>query len=103
MTRINLNKKDLASIAVGVIGAASTGFAAYMATMIPIMIAERGGTNKGLINIAKFGAIVGSFVVANIASERLMDIADDLMEDGIIVSIKKVNIDKNGVELESDK
>lgn len=71
--------------------------------MIPIMIAEQGGTNKGLINIAKFGALVGSVAVGDIAGKRLYDMINDRMENGITLGIKKVNIDKNGVELEIDK
>lgn len=103
MTKINLNKKDLVSIAVGAIGGTSTAFAAYVTATLPIMIAEQGGTNKGLINIAKFGALVGSVAVGDIAGERLYDMINDRMENGITLGIKKVNIDKNGVELEIGK
>lgn len=103
MTKINLNKKDLVSITVGVIGGTSAGFAAYVAALIPIMMAEQGGTNKALIHIAKFGALVGGAVLGSIAGERLMDVTDDYMTDGITLGIKNVNIGKDGVALEIDK
>lgn len=103
MTKINLNKKDLVSTTVGVIGGTSAGFAAYVAALVPIMMAEQGGTNKGLIGIAKFGALVGGALLGSVAGERLMDITDDYMTDGITLGIKKVNIDKDGVTLEIEK
>lgn len=103
MTKININKKDLVSLTVGTVGGTSAGFAAYVAALVPIMMAEQGGTNKGLIRIAKFGALVGGALLGSVAGERLIDMTYDLLEDGITMGIKKVNIDKNGVEFEIDK
>lgn len=103
MTKINLNKKDLASLVVGTVGGTSAGFAAYVAALVPIMMAEQGGTNKALIHIAKFGALVGGALIGSVAGERLMDITDDYMTDGITLGIKNVNIDKDGVTLEIEK
>lgn len=103
MTKIKFNKKDVVSLAVGTIGGTSTGFAAYVAAMVPIMMAEQGGTNKGLISIAKLGALVGCALVGSVACERLMDMTDDLMENGITMGIKKVSISKDGVDFDVDE
>lgn len=103
MTKININKKDLASLVVGTVGGTSAGFAAYVAALVPIMMVEQGGTNKGLISIAKFGALVGCALVGRMACEQLMDMTDDILEDGITLGIKKVSIDRSGVELDIDK
>lgn len=103
MTKLNLNKKDLVSINIGTIGGVSAGFAAYVAALVPITMAEASGMNKGLIRIAKFGALVGGVLLSSVAGERLMDMTDDILEDGITLGIKKISIDENGVEFDIDK
>lgn len=103
MTKVNISKKDMVSLAVSAVGGASAGFAAYVAALVPIMMAEAGGTNKGLIRIAKFGALVGGALLGRVASEQSMDLTDDVMENGISMGIKKVTFSKDGAELDIDK
>lgn len=103
MTKINMDKKDMVSFAVSTVGGASAGFAAYMAALVPIMMAETGGTNKGLIQIARLGAWIGGALVGCAAGERLMEITDELLENGITLGIKKVAISKDGVEFDIDE
>lgn len=103
MTKININKKDLTSLVVGTVGGTSTGFAAYVAALVPIMMAEQGGVNKAFIHIAKFGAAIGCVLVGRMACEQLMDMTDDILEDGITLGIKRVSVDRSGVELDIDE